>query len=220
MNLSGLPIVLFLLLPGFLTINVAFLIGNFRRLSAFHGSAWSLLTSLVLIASAYPAYISLANPPPGQGHWPSLSQILVNPSLVPGSVWFLLYVVALFVGVLVGVADRIGYLQGISLKLGIDLRKRGDIWSSQFRDAGDVQVYLKDGTLLSGWPEYYSADRSQPGPELYLTNARIWSIETTEWLDIKGVRGILLHGDEITRVEFLSALDEEDRDESDKETVR
>ena len=131
-----------------------------------------------------------------------------------------MYVVALFVGVVVGVADRIGYLQGISLKLGIDLRKRGDIWSSQFRDAGDVQVYLKDGTLLSGWPEYYSADRSQPGPELYLANARIWSIETTEWLDIKGVRGILLHGDEITRVEFLSALDEGDRDESDKETVR
>ena len=152
MNLSGLPIVLFLLLPGFLTINVAFLIGNFRRLSAFHGSAWSLLTSLVLIASAYPAYISLANPPPGQGHWPSLSQVLVDPSLVPGSVWFLLYVVALFVGVVVGVADRIGYLQGISLKLGIDLSKRGDLYGvvSLQKCRTIVQVYLKDGTLLSG----------------------------------------------------------------------
>ena len=55
---------------------------------------------------------------------------------------------------------------------------------------------------------------------MYLTNARIWSTETTEWLDIKGVRGILLHGDEITRVEFLDSPDEEDRDEGDKETVR
>ena len=212
MNLSAIPIVLFLLLPGFLTINIAILIGRFRRVSAFYGSAWSLLASFVLVGCTYPAYVYLAASPPGQDAWPSLSQVLVDPSLVPGSVWALIYVLALLAGTAAGFADRRGYVDGISLRLGIDLSKRGDVWSRQFRDAGNVHVYMKDGTLLSGWPEYYSADMSHPGPELYLTNANIWSDEGYKWLEIKGVRGILLHGDEISRIEFLESPAEQDRE--------
>ena len=142
----------------------------------------------------------------------SLFQILVDSSLVPGFVWILLYAIALLGGIAVGVADRRGLVNLFFLKLGIDLAKRGDIWSSQFRDAENVRVYLRDGTLLTGWSEYYSTDKSQRGRELYLTYARVWSIDESEWWDIDGVRGILLHGDEITRIEFLDSSDEGDKE--------
>jgi hypothetical protein len=215
MDITGLPLILFLLLPGFLTINVAFLVGTFRRLSAFHGSAWSLLVSFILIGITYPTYVFLVSPPLGHGSWPGLFQILVDPSVVPVYVWIMLYVAALFFGVVFGVAERKGYVHRLFLRLGIDLGRHRDIWSSQFRDAQNVRVYLRDGSLLSGWPEYYSADRSRPGPELYLTYARIWSLEKSEWLDIEGVRGVLVHGDEVNRIEFLVSSDE-----AGKETIQ
>ena len=66
-------------------------------------------------------------------------------------------------------------------------------------------MFLKDGTILVGWPEYYSTDMSQPGPELYLTEAKVWNIEKTEWIDVDGVRGILMDASEINRIEFLDS---------------
>lgn len=209
MNIAGLPLVLFLLLPGFVTINVAFLVGRFRRLSTFHGTAWSLLVSFLLVGITYPTYVLLVDPPLGNESWPGLPQVLGDPSGVPVHVWILLYGAAFSVGVVFGVVDRWGLIEGLLLRLGIDLGRRGDIWESQFRDARVVSVYLKDGSLLSGWPEQYSTDRSHPGPELYLTYARIWSTERADWLKLEGVSGILLHGDEISRIEFLTSADED-----------
>ena len=212
MDIAGLPSVLFLLLPGFVTINVAFLIGTFRRLSAFHGTAWSLLVSFILVGITYPAYVGLAGPSSAEGPWPGFSQVLKDPSQVPVPVWVLLYGGALLLGVAFGIAERAGIVRSLLLRLGIDLEKRGEVWGSLLRDAEYVRVYLKSGDTLSGWPEYYSADRSQPGPELYLTHARLWSREDETWLDIEGVRGILLHGDEISRIEFLESPAEQDRE--------
>ena len=210
MDIAGLPLVLFLLLPGFLTINVAFLVGTFRRLSAFHGTAWSLLVSFILIGISYSSYVYLVGPPPENGPWPGLFEVLVDPSRVPVLVWVMLYIMGLLFGVMFGVGDRKGYIESLLHWLGIDLDRRGDIWGSQFREPRDVLVYLKDGSLLSGWPEYYSTDRSQPGPELYLTNSWIWSSENSKWLEIEGTTGILLHGNEINRIEFLASSDVRD----------
>ena len=209
MSLASLTLVLFLLLPGFLCINVAFLVGTFHRLSAFHGFAWSLLASFILISITYPIYISLAPPPSGVASWPGLLQVLENPILVPGQVWIILYAFALLTGIGLGVGERKGWIGSLLLLVKIDLSKRGDIWSRAFRNENFVQVYLKDGTLLVGWPDLYSTDRSQPGPELYLTDPKIWSDEKSEWLDLsEDIRGILLHGDEITRIEFLDPIHE------------
>ena len=208
MDIAGLPLVLFLLLPGFVTINVAFLVGRFRRLSTFHGTAWSLMVGFILVGVTYTPYVYLVDHTSVDGLWPGLLEVLVDPRRVPVPVWVTLYVAGLFFGVLFGVGDRKGYIGSLFLRLGIDLAKRGDIWEIQFRDAKTVRVYLKDGSLLSGWPERHSTDRSQPGPELYLTYARIWSTEEAGWLDLEGVSGVLLHGDEISRIEFLISADE------------
>ena len=59
-----------------------------------------------------------------------------------------------------------------------------------------------------GWPEYYSTDKSQLGPELYLTETKIWDIYAAEWVDVTGVKGILLDASVINRIEFLASPDE------------
>ena len=208
MSVSDLPLVLFLLLPGFLTINVAFLVGRFRRSSTFQATLWSLAVSLLLLTIVYPGYLLIVDPSPVAVEHPNLLQILVNPILVPGSVWVLLYAFALLAGILFGIADRKGGVERVFLWVGVDLSRRGDIWSHQFRNAGNVRVYLNDGTLLVGWPEYYSTDKSQPGPELYLTETKIWDIYAAKWVDVTGVKGILLDASVINRIEFLASPDE------------
>ena len=212
MSVSDLPLVLFLLLPGFLTINVAFLVGRLRRLSTFQATLWSLVVSLLLLTIVYPGYLYIVDPSPVGAERPNLLQVLVNPILVPWRVWVLLYVFALLAGILFGIADRKGGIERVFLWAGVDLSKRGDIWSQQFRNAGSVRVYLNDGTLLVGWPEYYSTDRSQPGPELYLTEVKIWDIDTSEWVDVTGVKGILLDARVINRIEFLASSEEGDKE--------
>ena len=174
----------------------------------FHGTAWSLMVGFILVGVTYTPYTYLVDPTSVDGPWPGLLEILVDPSQVPAPVWAVLYAAGLSFGILFGVGDRKGYIGSLFIRFGIDLSKRGDIWEGQFRDAQTVRVYLKDGNLVTGWPERYSIDRSQPGPELYLTYARIWSTEEANWRDLEGVRGVLLHGDEISRIEFLDSAEE------------
>ena len=148
MSVSDLPLVLFLLLPGFLTINVAFLVGRFRRSSTFQATLWSLAVSLLLLTIVYPGYLLIVDPSPVAVERSNLLQILVNPILVPGSVWVLLYAFALLAGILFGIADRKGGVERVFLWVGVDLSRRGDIWSHQFRNAGNVRVYLNEGPCL------------------------------------------------------------------------
>ena len=202
MSFASFPLALFLLLPGFLFMNAAFLVGKFRRLSALHGTAWSLVVSLLLVAVIYTTYVALVKPPPNEA-WPSLLRILDDPILVPGQVWALLYGVAPLAGTLAGFADRKGVFEKVLRGVGIDLRMHGDLWSRLLRTPDYIQVYLRDGTLLVGWPELYSSDRSQPGPELYLTQVQIWDVDQRMWVNVDGVRGILLDASEINRIEFL-----------------
>jgi hypothetical protein len=116
-----------------------------------------------------------------------------------------LYVIAPLLGGLVGFAERKSIFENLLRRAGFDPRLHGDIWKRLFRDADRdyVQVYLKDRTLLAGWPEFYSSDRSQPGPELYLTQVEIWDVDERMWVDVEGVGGTLLDASEINRIEFL-----------------
>ncbi len=202
MTVPSFPLVLFLLLPGFLSIYAGFLVSKVRKLSAFQGTAWSLVVGLLLVVTLYPAYTYLVKPPPGET-WPGLPEILENPALVRGQVWALLYAAAPLFGGLVGLADRIGLFENLLRPLGIDLRLHGDLWGRLFRDSGYVRAYLNDGNLLHGWSQYYSSDRSQPGPELYLTQVRIWDVERLTWVEMEDVAGVLLDASQISRIEFL-----------------
>lgn len=202
MSVPSFPLVLLLLLPGFLCISTGFLVSRIRKLSAFEVTAWSLGVGLLLIVTLYPAYAYLLAPPPDKA-WPGLLEILENPTLVPGPLWALLYVTALLLGYLGGWTDRKGLLERVLRPVGIDLGRHGDLWGRLLRGKDYVYVYLTDGKVLFGWPENYSSDRSQPGPELYLTQVQVWRPDEAEWSPLEHTRGILLDASHISEIEFL-----------------
>ena len=210
MSVPSFPLVLLLLLPGFLFISTGFLVSRIRKLSAFEVTAWSLGVGLLLIVTLYPAYTTLLAPPPDKA-WPGLLKILENPVLVPGPLWALLYVAAPLLGYLGGWADRQGLLERILRPVGIDLKRHGDLWGPLLRGKVYVYVHLTDGNVLFGWPENYSSDRSQPGPELYLTQVQVWRPDEAEWVELEYTRGILLDASRIIRIEFLD-LPADDQD--------
>ncbi len=212
MNFSSFPLVLFLLLPGFLAIYSGFLVSRFRRLSGFQGTAWSLVASLALIVIIYPIFTSLVEPP--DSAWPGLLDMLQDPVLIPGWLLAALYLVGPSLGIIIGVADRNGLFESLLRRLGIDLRLHGDLWGRMMREAGYLRVYLNDGSLLYGWPEYYSVDRSVPGPELYLTQVIIWDPDGGDWVAAEETTSVLLHGNQISRIEMLGLPAEESEDKS------
>lgn len=213
MSVPSLPLILLLLLPGFLCISTGFLVSRIRKLSAFEVTAWSLAVGLLLVVILYPAYAFLLPPPPHKA-WPGLLQILDNPALVPGPLWVLLYVTALVLGYLGGWTDRKGILERVLRPVGIDLKRHGDVWGQLLRSRVYVYVHLTDGNVLYGWPENYSSDRSQPGPELYLTQVQIWRPDEDVWIELEHTRGIWLDASHISRIQLLDLpADNQDTDE-------
>ena len=116
----------------------------------FLATTWSgvLISLFLFILSIRFTQSSLAPPEPNSS-WPTLSIALSEPSQIPGGVWIVLYLSAI--------------LQRL-MKVGIDLRKHGDIWERYLNRQFRYPVYLKNGA--TGWP-YYSDDRSDPGPEVW-----------------------------------------------------
>ena len=145
--------------------------------------------------------------------WPGLLAVLQNPSLIPGQVWTSLYVTSIAAGTIAGYVDRKGIVDYVLRSVGIDLRLHGDLWGRLFKESSYVQVYLNDGNLLFGWPQYYSSDRSQPGPELYLTQVQIWDSEQSAWVEMKDVAGVLLDASQISRIEFMAVITENENSE-------
>ncbi|MFH1141222.1 MAG: DUF6338 family protein [Chloroflexota bacterium] len=205
MDFGSVPLALFLLLPGFLVLHVMFLISRVRRVSAFYATMWSLAASLILIATSYPIFTLVVNPPLDISHWPGLLDILGNPEKVPGPIWGLLYGLAPLLGIVLGVLDRKRHLEKLFRLLRIDLEANSDLWYKLLREDGygGLLVYLKDGSLVSGWPKYFSNDREPPGPEIYLSDFRVWDPESGSWKVQEGILGSLIHGNEISRVEFI-----------------
>ena len=214
MDITDLPLALSLLLPGFLLLHLFFFFSRIRRISAFYATTWSLLLSLLLFAGVYLPYAAMVEPPASMVTWPNLLVALTRPLEIPVFVWALMYVSAAVLGWALAVLERRGLTDRLLLAVGIDLRRHGDIWERLFREQrlGRVRVYLKDGDLLGGWPRYYSDDRTDPGPELYLSPAFIWHPEQETWAAMKDVDGVLVHGSEISRIEFVT-LGPDDRTE-------
>ena len=115
----------------------------------------------------------------------------------------LLYVTAPVLGGLVGFAERRGWVDLVLGCVGIHLRAHGDLWGRLLRAKVDVYVHLTDGSILFGWPEHYSSDRSQPGPELYLTQVQVWNPDDSKWVELEHTKGVLLDASQVSRIEFL-----------------
>ena len=207
MNLADLPLALSLLLPGFLLLHVVFLVSRIRRISAFHATTWSLFISLLLFMGVYAVYSAVVTPPSGESSWLSLRDALTNPNSIPGGIWIALYTTAVVLGWAFGKLEMRGVPRRLLLVVGIDLSSHGGIWERAFQenDSSEVLVYTRDGNLLLGWPKYFSNDRSDPGPELYLSPASVWEPHSGDWVSMEHVDGVLLHGSEISRIEFLKA---------------
>ena len=206
MGFASLPLALFLLLPGFVLLHVIYLVSRIRRASAFYTTMWSVLASLALIVVLYPIFTLLVVPPLKEQPWPGLLDVIADPSKVPGGVWLVLYLSAVIVGVLLGVLDRFRIPERVLNPLGIDLRVHGDLWSRLLREDNysHILMYLKDGSLISGWPTYFSNDRRPPGPEIYLSPFRIWDPEQENWSEPEETEGLLIHGSDVSRMEFVS----------------
>ena len=211
MDIANLPLALSLLLPGFILLHLIFLVSRIRRISAFYATTWSLLISLLLFVAVYLVYTAIVDAPETNTAWPTLGATLADPSLIPSEVWITLYLSAVFLGWALGHLERWRIPERVLRLVGIDLRKHGDIWDRSFREQKykSVRVYLKDGDLLEGWPKYYSDDRTEPGPEVYLSPAYSWDSEEGQWRHIADIDGVLVHGSEISRIEFLQAELEE-----------
>lgn len=207
MNFADFSLTLLLILPGFILLHLVFLISRFRRLSSFYAAVWSLLTGLLLFNIIYLIYTSVLPPPADGAPWPDLAIVLTEPGEVPLGVWIALYVGSILLGLTLGILDSMQIIEKALLRVGIDLRKHGDLWDRLFRErpARYVIVYLKDGDILAGWPKHYSDDRTDPGPELYLSPVSIWEPVSDNWATMDYADGVLVHGAEISRIEFLKA---------------
>ena len=208
MGFASVPLALFLLLPGFVLLHVIYLVSRIRRASAFYTTMWSVIGSLALIVILYPIYTFLVAPPIKEQPWPGLLDVMADPSKVPRGVWLLLYLSAVVFGGILGVLDRFRIPERILNPLGIDLRVHGDLWSRLLREDNYsyVLMYLKNGSLISGWPMYFSNDRQPPGPEIYLSPFRTWDPDQENWVEPEKTEGLLIHGSEVSRMEFVSKI--------------
>ncbi len=205
MNIADFSLAFLLVLPGFLLLHLVFLVSRIRRISAFYATTWSLFVSLILLILIYVPYMAIVDPPSSSESWPTLSVALASPDKLPSNVWVSLYVSAIVLGLLIGHLDKRGLPERFLLLLGIDLRRHGDVWGRLLREQPSryILVYLKSGGVFGGWPKHVSDDRAEPGPELYLSPAYTWNFEETIWRRMQEIDGILMHGSEISRIEFL-----------------
>ncbi len=135
---------------------------------------------------------------------PSLGTVIRDPSSLPIRAAVVLYVLAPAVGWSLGQLDRSVALENSLLRLGIDLKRRQDVWFLAFRNAYYVLVYLKSGELLYGWPLMSTTDRSGGAAELYLQNTKVWDRERKDWRENAGVEGIWIDAASIERIEFTT----------------
>lgn len=213
MDLMTTPLLLFLILPGFISINVGFLVTGFRRLSGLQGTARSLVTSLVLFVLVYPTFTLINGT---ETNWPGLMDMLRTPTSIPGGLFAGLYIAAPILGLIGGQivhaaskSDRVGKAL---LLLGVDIKKHSDIWDRVISQPSYLRVYLNDGDLLHGWNQFYSIGLTDHDREIYLTRAFVWDANNEDWVKFDDDTGILLSRDSISRIEIIASHAQEDED--------
>ena len=198
MSTTSIPAILLLLLPGFVALQVFNSVSHKRRLSDLESLLWVLLLAISMLGPTIVLWHRI------DADVPSLGTVIRDPSSLPIRAAVVLYVLAPAVGWSLGQLDRSVALENSLLRLGIDLKRRQDVWFLAFRNAYYVLVYLKSGELLYGWPLMSTTDRSGGAAELYLQNTKVWDRERKDWRENAGVEGIWIDAASIERIEFTT----------------
>jgi len=202
MTANDIPVILLLLLPGFVSVQVFNWVSHKRHLSDFETLLWILIASFALLAPTMAVWHQIDD------RHASLADVVRNPSQLPLRVAGFMYLLAIPLGWLVGLVDRHDVLEkrlwNILKFIQVDLKRRHDVWHLVFRDAYYVIVHLKTGDVMWGWPEINTTTREGGACELYLTGVRDWSEATGEWIGREGMEGVWIDAPSISQIEFVS----------------
>jgi len=198
MGLESLPLVVFLLLPGFLSWFI-FCWGTVtRKLSSFqHLSVSLILSILAFTIGYYIIYLSWDITP-----FPAYIQILNDPDILPPELGIAIYLTAITLGFLLIRIYKSENVRRLLNRIGLDLFRHEDAWYRLFHKGYYVNVYLRDGNIVSGWPTYYSETGDKETAELYLTKMHYYQKEKERWVrSSRSVDGLLINRDLISRIE-------------------
>ncbi len=212
MNIESLPLVIFILLPGFLSWLI-FCWGTVsRRVNQIQYIFISLLISLLSFTIAYYFVylikyicVNLFSASLNIAQFPQYMQILGNPEILPLELWIALYIIAIILGFILIALYRSEKFAKIFAKLGLDLYAAEDLWYRLFHHSDFVTLYLKDGNIIAGWPTYYSQTGEKNRAELYVT--KIHYYHDNKWIEPDAsVDGVLINTSSISRIEFRNPL--------------
>ena len=222
MGWESLPLVVFLLLPGFLSWFIFCWGTVVRKINQLQHLFISLILSILAFTLAYYltylfkfAAVNIFNASWDITSFPGYMEILGEPRMLPLELGIAIYVLAIALGFLL---IRIYRSEGVAKllnRVGLDLYAYEDTWYRLFHKADYVTVYLKDGNIVAGWPTYFSQTGDRKSAELYLSKMHYYNKEKKHWVkSSRSVDGLLINADSISHIEFrnpeLAALKRED----------
>jgi hypothetical protein len=195
-NTADVPVVILLLLPGFVLIQVYSWVAYKRETSDFESLLWALVASFLVLVPAAIVW-----------HWtdsdvPTLGVILRQPSELPLRVAATMYFLAICLGWILGQAEKRNWLEKFLAPSGIDLSRREDGWNFIFRRQSRFAIiYLISGDRVCGWVAGFTTTRRQSPPEIYLTGVSEWRSDTESWAPRPDLLGTWIDGSKIDRMD-------------------
>jgi len=193
-SIESLPLIVLLLLPGFLSWFI-FCWGTVsHKISQLQYLFACLILSILVFSIAYPL-TSIFTPLPGY------MRILSNPAVLPLKLGIAIYLTAIGFGFLMIGIYKNKNTKGLFNRVGLDLYGHEHTWHRLFHKSDYVTVYLRDGTIVAGWPTHFSQSGDKETAELYLTKIHYYQKEG--WIKPdQSVEGLLINTALISRIEF------------------
>jgi len=211
MSLSDLPLILLLLMPGFIALVLFNAVSHKRHLTDLEMLLWMLAISLGLLAVCVTIWHKV------DASFPSVATIVKSPTEVDMRIVPLLYALATVVGYLAGHVDRFRLLEAPLLLVGIDLRRSHDVWFLALRDAAYfVIVHLKGGRIIYGFPQMWTTNRQGDASELYLDLPLVWDDTAQDWLEPAEVHGVWIDASSIDHIEFTLPVENAHKEEPER----
>ncbi len=194
MSIESLPLIVLLLLPGFLSWFI-FCWGTVsHKISQLQYLFACLILSVLVFSTAYPL-TNIFTPLPGY------MQILSNPTVLPLELGIAIYLTAIGLGFLMIGIYKNKNTKGLFNRVGLDLYGHEHTWHRLFHKSDYVTVYLKDGTIVAGWPTHFSQSGDKETAELYLTKIHYYQKKVWVKPD-QSVEGLLINTALISRIEL------------------
>lgn len=195
MSIESLPLIVLLLLPGFLSWFI-FCWGTVsHKISQLQYLFACLILSILVFSIAYPL-TSLFTPLPGY------MRILSNPTVLPPELGIAIYLTAIGLGFLMIRIYKNKNTKGLFNRVGLDLYGHEHAWHRLFHVSDYVTVYLKDGTIVAGWPTHFSQSGDKETAELYLTKIHYYYQKEGWFKPDQSVEGLLINTAFISRIEL------------------